>query len=150
MLTGLRHGAISGGNHEDSAVHLSCTSDHVLDVVSVARGVNVSVVTLLGLVLHVGDVNGNTTGLFFRGLIDLVEREGIVEIGIFLRQHLGDSCGQGGLTMVDVTDGANVYVRFGPLELSLRHFVVLLDDHELLTLANNSYLVQIFGQMLPG
>jgi len=49
-----------------------------------------------------------------------------------------------------VTDGANVYVRFGPLELSLRHFVVLLDDHELLTLANNSYLVQIFGQMLPG
>ena len=150
MLTGLRHRAVGGGDHEDSTVHLSSTGDHVLDVVSVTGGVDVCVVTLLGLVLHVGDVDGNTTGLLFRGLVDLIEREGSVEIGVLLREHLGDSCGQGGLAMVDVTDGANVYVRLGPLELSLRHFVVLLDDHELLAGASNSCLVQIFGQMLLG
>ena len=150
VLTGLRHRAVGGGDHEDGTVHLSSTGDHVLDVVSVTGGVDVCVVTLLGLVLHVGDVDGNTTGLLFRGLVDLIEREGSVEIGVLLREHLGDSCGQGGLAMVDVTDGANVYVRLGPLELSLRHFVVLLDDHEILAGASNSCLVQIFGQMLLG
>jgi hypothetical protein len=29
--------------------------------------------------------------------------------------------------MVDVTDGADVDVRLGPLELRLRHWIVLLD-----------------------
>ena len=46
VLTGLSHRAVGSGNHEDRAVHLSSTGDHVLDVVSVTRGVNVRVVAL--------------------------------------------------------------------------------------------------------
>jgi hypothetical protein len=42
-------------------------------------------------------------------------------------QHFGDSRGQGGLAVVNVTDGPDVDVGLGPLELRLRHFYVLLD-----------------------
>ncbi len=44
VLTGLRHRAVSGRAHQDRAVHLGGTGDHVLHVVGVTRAVNVSVV----------------------------------------------------------------------------------------------------------
>ncbi len=72
MLTGLGHRAVSSSNNQDSAVHLSSTGDHVLHVVSVAGAVNVSVVTLGGLVLNVSGVDGDTTRSLFRSLIDVV------------------------------------------------------------------------------
>ena len=59
VLLGLSHGAIGGGDNEDGAVHLSSTGDHVLDIVGVARAVNVGIVTGIGLVLHVGGVDGD-------------------------------------------------------------------------------------------
>jgi hypothetical protein len=37
------------------------------------------------------------------------------------REDLGDRCGQRGLAMVNVTDGADVAVRLVPLKLSLGH-----------------------------
>ena len=46
MLLGLRHGAVSRGDHQDRAVHLGGTGDHVLDVVGVAGAVDVGVVPL--------------------------------------------------------------------------------------------------------
>ena len=49
VLTGLRHRAVSSGYNQDSAVHLSSTGDHVLNIVGVARAVNVSIVTVIGL-----------------------------------------------------------------------------------------------------
>ena len=45
VLFGLRHRAVSSSNHQDCAVHLGGTGDHVLDVVGVTRAVDVSVVT---------------------------------------------------------------------------------------------------------
>jgi hypothetical protein len=42
-------------------------------------------------------------------------------------QDLGDSRGQRRLAVVNVTNGPDVDVRLRPLELRLRHFVVLLD-----------------------
>ena len=55
MLTRLRHGAIGSGHNENRAVNLSSASDHVLDVVSVARHINVGVVTVVRLILNVGN-----------------------------------------------------------------------------------------------
>ena len=45
VLTRLRHRAVCGRAHQDRAVHLRCTRDHVLHIVGVARAVNVRVVT---------------------------------------------------------------------------------------------------------
>ena len=108
MLTGLRHRAIGCSNNQDSAVHLSSTGDHVLDVVSMARAVNVGVVTLLGVVLNVSGVDRDTTSLLLGSLVDA----GVIhEVGVALQsQSLGDGSGQSGLAVVNVTDGANVDV----------------------------------------
>ncbi|SHW82083.1 Uncharacterised protein [Mycobacteroides abscessus subsp. abscessus] len=121
MLAGLRHGTVGRGNHQDRAVHLGGTGDHVLDVVSVTGGVDVCVVTLLGLVLHVRDVDRDTTSLLFGSVVDLVEGRRLVQIGVLVMQHLGDSCSESGLAVVNVTDGPDVDVRLRPLELRLRH-----------------------------
>ena len=84
-----------------------------------AGAVNVSVVTLVGFVLNVGGGDGDTTGLFFRRTVDLVVS--LLLTTEFLR--LGDSqcCGQGGLTVVNVANGAYVNVRFRTFKLFLCH-----------------------------
>ena len=121
VLAGLGHGAVGGGDNEDGAIHLCRTGDHVLHVVSVAGGVNVCVVTLLGLVLNVRDVNGNTAIALFRSVVDLIEGGELVQIRVLVVQNLGDCCSQRGLAVVNVTDGTDVDVRLGALELGLRH-----------------------------
>ena len=78
------------------------------EVVSVPRAVDVSVVTVLGLVLDVGGVNRDTTGPFFRGGID--RTIGHVFGKAFERKDVGDGRGKGGLAVVDVADGTNVNV----------------------------------------
>ena len=114
MLTRLRHGAVSGGDHEDSAVHLSGTRDHVLDVVSVAGAVDVSVVTLVGLVLNVSGGNGDTALALLGSAVDLVVS---LELCLtLLCKNFGNGSGKGSLTMVNVTDGTHVHVGLGALE----------------------------------
>ena len=121
VLAGLRHRAIGCSNNQDSAVHLSSAGNHVLDVVGVARSVNVCVVALRGGVLNVGDVDGNTALLLLRSLVDHVERECLVLLRVLVSQNLGDRCGGGGLAVVDVSDGADVHMRLRTLELLLCH-----------------------------
>ena len=76
VLTGLRHGAVGGGHDQDGAVHLGGTGDHVLDVVGVARAVDVGVVALVGLVLDVGGGDGDAALTLFGGVVDRVEATG--------------------------------------------------------------------------
>ena len=113
MLTSLRHRTIGSSNHEDSAVHLSSTGNHVLHIVSVSRAVNVSVVTLSGLILDVCGVDGDTTLLLLGGVIDLVEALHFLTSSQTLMQHLRDGCSQSRLTVVNVTNCTNVNMRFG-------------------------------------
>src|SRR3954447_2594737 len=121
VLLGLRHRAVGGGDHEDRAVHLRGTGDHVLDVVRVTRAVDVRIVARLGLVLDVRDRDRDTALPLLRCLVDLVERREGVDVRVLVMQHLGDRRGQGRLAVVDVPDGADVDVRLSPLELRLRH-----------------------------
>ena len=69
-----------------------------------ARAVNVSIVTSVGLILNVSGVDRDTTSTLLRSLIDV----GIIhEVCVALQsQVLGDSGGQSGLAVVNVTDGA--------------------------------------------
>ena len=84
-----------------------------------ARAVNVSVVTLVGLILNVSGVDGDTTLSLLGGLVDACV---VLEISLTLEsQVLGDGSGQGGLTMVNVTDGTDVYVGLGSFKLLLGH-----------------------------
>ncbi len=122
MLLGLRHRTVRRGDDEDRAVHLGRAGDHVLDVVGVARAVDVGVVPRLRLVLDVRDRDRDAALPFLRRLVDLIEGRRRVQSRELVVQHLGDGSGQRRLAMVDVTDGSDVDVRLGPLELGLRHF----------------------------
>src|SRR5205085_11255894 len=53
VLTCLWHWSVSSSNHEDCAVHLCSTSNHVLHIVGVAWTVYVRVVTLFSCVFYV-------------------------------------------------------------------------------------------------
>src|SRR5574340_1627980 len=129
VLAGLRHGAVGGGHDQDGTVHLRSTGDHVLDVVGVAGAVNVGVVTIRGLVLDVGGVDGDAARFLFRRVVDLVVLLG--STAEFLRQNGGDRRGQGGLAVVNVSNRAYVYVRLGPLEFFLSHLKVPLNFAQL-------------------
>ena len=73
VLTCLRHRTISSSNNKNCTVHLSSTSYHVLHIVGVTRTVNVSVVTICSFILNVGSINGNTTLLLLRSIVNLIE-----------------------------------------------------------------------------
>ena len=119
MLAGLGHRAIGRGDDEDGPVHLGGAGDHVLDVVGVARAVDVGVVARVGLVLDVGDGDGDAALALLGRVVDRVE--GAV-LGLALEgEVLADRRGQARLAVVDVADRADVDVRLGALELLLGH-----------------------------
>ena len=119
VLTGLSHRAVGSSNNQNSAVHLSSTGDHVLDIVSVARAVNVGIVAGIRFILNVGGIDGNAALALFGGFVDGVI--GLV-LGLALEsQHLGDSSGQRSFAVVDVTDGPDVNVGFRSFEFCLGH-----------------------------
>ena len=119
MLARLRHRAVSGGHDQDRAVHLRGTRDHVLDVVGMARAVDVGVVTTLGLVLDVRGVDRDAALALLGSVVDRGEVAG--DTAALLREDLRDRSRQRRLAMVDVTNGADIEVGLGALELLLGH-----------------------------
>ena len=73
VLSCLSHNTISSSYNEDSTIHLSSTSDHVLYIVSMAWAVNVCIVSLLCLVLNVCSRDSDSTLSLFRSFIDVLE-----------------------------------------------------------------------------
>ena len=73
MLARLRHRAVGGRHDQDRAVHLGGARDHVLDVVGVARAVDVGVVPVVGLVLDVGGGDRDPALLLLGRVVDLLE-----------------------------------------------------------------------------
>ena len=71
VLSCLSHNTISSSYNEDSTIHLSSTSDHVLYIVSMAWAVNVCIVSLLCLILNVSCGDCDTTFSLFRSFIDI-------------------------------------------------------------------------------
>ena len=82
VLARLRHRTVGRRHHQNRAVHLRRAGDHVLDVVGVAGAVDVRVVAVRRLVLDVRHRDRDTTSLFFRRVVDRVERRGIFTFGL--------------------------------------------------------------------
>ena len=122
VLFGLSHNTISCSYNQDSAVHLSCTSDHVLNVVSMSRAVNVCVMSLLGLVFNVSGRNGDTTFSFFGSLIDIIESNCFAGAQSLMK-NLSNSSSQSCFTMVNVADGTNVTMGLCSFKFSFSHFL---------------------------
>lgn len=131
MLTGLGHLTVGGTDHDDGTVHRCSTSDHVFDVwadvrkylhhlrtkqgeltIGMSRAVNVAVMAVGGLILDVGSVDSNTTGLLLGCLVNLsvVDKRCASGFG----QDFCDSSGKSGLAVIDVTNGTNVQMGFCP------------------------------------
>ena len=120
VLARLGHRPVGGIDHQDGAVHLGCSGDHVFDVVGVAGAVDVGVVSVLGFVLDVGRGDGDAAFAFFGGVVDGVEGADFGAAEAFV-EHLGDGGGEGGFSVVDVADGADVDVGFGSLKMRFGH-----------------------------
>ncbi len=110
MLTSLSHNTVSSSNYEDGTIHLSSTSDHVLDIVSMSGAVDVCIVSLCSLILDVRRVDGDTTLFLFGSLVDLIESNSLAALAD--SENAGDCSGQSGFAVVNVADGADVAVRF--------------------------------------
>ena len=122
VLARLGHRPVGRGHDQDGAVHLRGAGDHVLDVVGVAGAVDVGVVARVGLVLDVGDGDGDAALPLLGRVVDRIER---AVLGRALQaQVLADGRGQTRLAVVDVADGADVDVRLVALELLLGHVCV--------------------------
>ena len=67
VLFRLRHRAVRSRNHQNRTIHLGGTGDHVLDKVSVAGAVNVSIVTVVRLVLNVCHCDRHCLGIVTYG-----------------------------------------------------------------------------------
>ena len=124
MLARLGHGAIGSADHQDGAVHLGGSGDHVLDVVGMPGAVDVGVVALLGFVLQVGDGDGDAALALFGRFVNLVEGGVLGQFGG--GQDFGDGGRQGGFAMVNVTDRAHVHMRFVALKFLLCHLCFLI------------------------
>jgi hypothetical protein len=145
MLSRLSLRAVGTGNQQDSAVHLSSTGDHVFNIVSVSGAVNVSVVSGGSLILNVCGVDRYTSGLLFGSLVDLIVGLDL-DLIVGHSQNLGDSSRQCGLTVVNVTDGTDIYVRLCSFKLLLCHFVFLLKEMTLKSAYDNHTLFLLLAQ----
>ena len=77
--------------------------------------IDVGVMAIGGLVLNMRGRDSDAAGFFFRRLVDLVVggESGAAGLG----ENLCDRSCQRRLAMIDVTDGADVAVRFVPFKL---------------------------------
>src|SRR3546814_18424075 len=101
VFTSLRHGTVSGLNHQNSAFHLSRAGDHVLHIVSVTRAVDVRIVTSSCFVFDMRGRNSNTALALLRRLVNIRIVGELCTVRFCL--NLGDRRGQSPLAMVYVT-----------------------------------------------
>ena len=125
MLTSLRHRAVSGTHHENRTIHLSRASDHVFNIVSVARAIDVRIVAIRAFVFDVRNRNRHRLGL-------ITHRAALCDIRITDRRshalavlHFYNSSRQSRLTMVNVTNSSDVHMRFRPLKILFCHCYLL-------------------------
>ena len=132
MLARLGHRTIRRRNNQNGTVHLCSAGDHVLHVVGVAGAIHVCVVAQVGLVFNVGCGDGHRLGI-------VTHRAALGDVGVgncgshaFAVLHRYDAGREGGFTVVDVADGADVHVGLRPFKRFFCHCDVLVSGLTLL------------------
>ena len=88
-----------------------------------ARAVNVCIMTFVCFIFNMCRVDCNTTFTFFRSLVDISI---VFEFSVaFFSQNFGDGSCQSSFAVVDVTDRANVNMRFGSFVMFFSHLLFL-------------------------
>lgn len=64
------HLTVRSRHHNNGTIHVRCTSNHVLNVISVARAVYMGIMAVFCLVLDVRRRDGDTALSFFRRLVN--------------------------------------------------------------------------------
>ena len=119
----LSHNTISSSYNKDSTIHLSCTSDHVLYIVSMAWAVNVCVMSLCSVsILNVSCRDCDSTLSLFRSFIDISQSSAAVLPATLAARTFVIAAVRCCFTMVNVSNGTNVTMRFGSFKLSFCHF----------------------------
>jgi len=109
MLARLRLGTLGAVDEQDGTVHLRRARDHVLHEVRVAGAVDVRVVPGGRLVLDVRQVDGDATHPLLGRAVDLRAVEAATAMQ--RRHHLRDGRRERGLTVVHMSDGADVHMQ---------------------------------------
>lgn len=73
-----------------------------------------TIVTVCSLILNMTGINSNFSRLLFRSLINIFITHRLRPT--FLTQNLGNSLCECGFSMIDMANGADVDVRFGPVK----------------------------------
>ena len=81
------------------------------------------IVALVRLIFDVRDINGQASLSFLRSFIDLIISKEL-RLTLFF-QDFGNGSSQGRFPVVDVTDSADVQMRFFSLKLLFAHLVLL-------------------------
>ena len=137
MLSRLWHRTIGSTHNDNSAIHLRRTGDHILNVISVTRTVNMRIMTVFRLILHVSDSDSDTTLFFFRRLINLIKSDRFSKS--FFRKNLCDRSCQRCLAMINVTNRSNVQMRFVSDKFLFCHLGLLQECFKIIYLYFNSY-----------
>ena len=120
MLSCLSHNTISSSNNEDTSIHLSSTSNHVLYIISMAWAVNVCIMSLLCFVLNVSCRDCDTSFSFFWSLIDIFECNSFTSTKSLMKSLCDSSC-KSCLTVIYVSNCTNVAMWFCSFKFSLCH-----------------------------
>src|SRR5699024_2477523 len=120
MLTRLRHRTISRRHHQNRPINLSRTRNHVLHIIRVTRHINMRIMPIRRLILHMRNIDRNTTITLLRSLINhVIRHENRIRISIMQRTR--DSRRQRRLAMVYMTHRTDVQVRLTTLKLLFAH-----------------------------
>ena len=120
MLTRLRHRPISSRHHQNRAIHLRRTRNHVLDIIRVPRHIHMRIMTILSHILHMRHIDRDPTLTLLRSLINIVVRRRLITRNP-ISQRPRNRRSQRRLPMVNMTHRPHVHMRLVPLELLLGH-----------------------------
>ncbi len=73
-----------------------------------------SIMTIFRLIFNMTGINRNLSRFLLRSTINIFITHGLAPS--LFGEDLGDGLGESGFAMIDMSDGANVYVRFGAVE----------------------------------